>query len=96
MRALMHDDMTFRGPFDTFRSPQPYLASLEKLHPIVKAVRVKHRFVDGDEVCSHYEMDTDSPAGTAFICEWFTLRDDKVASICAVFDVRPFAAMFGG
>jgi hypothetical protein len=36
-----------------------------------------------------------TPAGTAFIVEWYQVRGDKIAALRAVFDARPFAAMFG-
>jgi hypothetical protein len=93
-RKHMHDDMTFHGPIDTFHKPEPYLESLRKLHQIVKGIRVHKTFVDGDDVCVLYDMETNSPAGTAFIAEWYRVRGSKVGSIRVVFDARPFAAMF--
>jgi ketosteroid isomerase-like protein len=93
-RKLMHDDMTFRGPFDSFAKPEPYLEALHKLHSIVKGVHVHKMFVDGDDVCMLYDMETNSPAGTAFIAEWLHVRAGKVVSIRTVFDARPFAPMF--
>jgi hypothetical protein len=93
-RKLMHDDMTFKGPFESFSRPEPYLESLKKLHSIVKGVKVHKMFVDGEDVCQLYDMETNSPAGTAFISEWLTVHKGKIASIRVVFDARPFAAMF--
>jgi hypothetical protein len=94
-RKLLHDDLSFRGPIDAFDSPEPYLAALAKLHPIVERVDVKHMFVDGNDVCLLYDMVTRTPAGTAFIAEWLTVKGGKIAAIRTVFDARPFAAMFG-
>ena len=93
-RKLMHDDMTFKGPFDSFAKPEPYIEALKKLHTIVKRVEVHEMFVDGNDVCLLYDMETNTPAGTAFIAEWLRVRSGKVASIRAVFDARPFAPMF--
>ncbi len=42
-----------------------------------------------------YEMVTNTPAGTAFIAEWYQVRGGKIAALRAVFDARPFAALFG-
>ena len=39
-------------------------------------------------------MVTNTPAGTAFICEWYHIRGDKIGAVRAVFDARPFAPMF--
>jgi len=94
-RKLLHDDLSFRGPIDAFDKPEPYLAALAKLHPIVQRVDVKKLFADGNDVCMLYDMVTNTPAGTAFIAEWMQVRGDKIASIRTVFDARPFAAMFG-
>jgi hypothetical protein len=94
-RKHLSDDLSFRGPFDAFDRPEPYLEALKKLHPIVERVDVKKIFVDGSDVCMLYDMVTRSPAGTAFIAEWIQVKGDRIASIRTVFDARPFAAMFG-
>ena len=93
-RRFLHDDLLFVGPFDSFHRPEPYLEALGKLHHIVVRVEPKKMFVDGDDVCILYDMVTNTPAGTAFICEWYQVRGGKIGSIRAVFDARPFAAMF--
>jgi len=93
-RRLLADDFTFEGPFDTFRAPELYLRTLERLYSIVRKVTVKRLFVDGDDACLLYDMETNTPVGTALICEWFTVRNQKIVSMRAVFDARPFAPMF--
>src|SRR6266513_3406376 len=93
-RTYLHDDLSFVGPFEAFQRPEPYLEALGKLHPIVARVEPRRTFVDGDDVCVLYDMVTNTPAGTAFICEWYRVRGDKIGSIRAVFDARPFAPMF--
>jgi limonene-1,2-epoxide hydrolase len=93
-RKRLANDLTFQGPFDTFNDPDSYLEALRKLYPIVKKVSVRKLFEAGDDICLLYDMETNTPIGTAFICEWFTVRDRKIISIRAVFDARPFAPMF--
>ncbi len=93
-RKFLHDDLSFVGPFDSFHRPEPYLEALAKLHHIVARVEPRKTFVDGDDVCLLYDMVTNTPAGTAFICEWYRVRGDWIGSIRAVFDARPFAPMF--
>jgi len=41
-------------------------------------------------------MVTRTPIGTAFVCEWYKVKGEKIAEIRTVFDARPFAAMFAG
>jgi hypothetical protein len=93
-RSLLADDFQFKGPFDTFSSPEPYIAALRRLYPIVVNVTIQKLFVDGDEACVLYDMETNTAAGTAFICEWFRIRGNRIAWMQAVFDARPFAPMF--
>ena len=99
-RKVLADDLAFQGPFDTFHKPEPYLEALKKLHPIIKGVKVHKLFVDGDDACMLYDMETNSPAGTAFIAEWYHVTHGghdgagKIASIRVVFDARPFAPLF--
>jgi len=95
-RTLMRDDMTFQGPFDTFTTADEYLAALKRLAAIIERIELKKVFVDGDDVCVLYDMVTNTPAGTAFIAEWYQVKEGKISSLRAVFDARPFAPLFGG
>ena len=92
--TILAKEFAFRGPFDTFDDPKSYLEALKKLYPIVKTIDIRKLFVDGDEASLLYDMETNTPIGTAFICECFKVRDGKITSIRAVFDARPFALMF--
>jgi ketosteroid isomerase-like protein len=94
-RNLMQDNMIFEGPLETFNTADDYLESLKRLASIIQRIDLKKVFVDGDDVCVLYEMVTNTPAGTAFIAEWYQVRGGKIAYVRAVFDARPFAAMFG-
>jgi hypothetical protein len=94
-RESMHDDMTFQGPLDTFTTADQYLESLKVLAPIIQGIDDKKTFADGDDVCVLYDLVTNTPAGTAFIAEWYQVRDGKIATLRIVFDARPFAALFG-
>jgi hypothetical protein len=94
-RNLMQGKMIFEGPLDTFNKADDYLEANKKLSSIIQRVDLKKVFVDGEDVCVLYEMVTNTPAGTAFIAEWYQVRGGKIAYIRAVFDARPFAAMFG-
>jgi hypothetical protein len=93
-RQLLDREFSFEGPFDSFSSAEPYLAALQRLHAMVLGVEIRKVFVDGDDACVLYDLKTNGPAGTAFICEWMRLRGGKIASVRAVFDARPFAAAF--
>jgi limonene-1,2-epoxide hydrolase len=95
-RKHLDDKLYFKGPIETLHSPEPLIESLKKLHQIVERIEIKKIFADGNEVCVLYDLVTNSPAGTAFVSEWFQLKHGKIAEIRVVFDGRPFAAMFAG
>src|SRR5207249_11535527 len=93
-RTYLHDDLSFVGPFESFQRPEPYLEALGKLHHIVERVEPRGTFADGDDVCILYDMVTNTPAGPAFICDWYRARGDQIRSIRAVVDGRLFDPMF--
>jgi hypothetical protein len=93
-RSFLKDDLKFKGPIAEHDGPEAYLEDLKRLQGIIKRIEVKKAFADEDDVCLLYDMVTNTPAGTAFICEWYHVDDGKVGSIRVVFDARPFAPMF--
>ncbi|SRR5260370_14908439 len=93
-RALLHDDVSFSGPIDTFDSADAYLGALRGLSQVVKSAEEQKVFVDGDDVCVIYDLVTNTPAGTAPTAEWYHVRDGKISAVRVFFDARPFAPMF--
>lgn len=92
-RALAHDDLSFEGPIDSFSDADAYLASLQQLGQIVTGVDKLKVFVDGDDVCVIYDLKT-VPVPSSRTCEWYRVRDGKIAAVSVVFDARPFAPLF--
>jgi hypothetical protein len=92
-RELVHDDLSFEGPIDSFSDADSYLASLKQLSGIVTGVDMQKVFVDGQEVCVIYDLKT-APVPSARTCEWYRVRDAKIAWVSVVFDARPFAPLF--
>ncbi len=93
-RSYLRDDLAFRGPLASHDQPEGLLKDLEQLHHIVKGVEMKKVFTDGDDVCLLYDLVTSNPPATSFTCEWYHVKDGKIATLRVVFDARPFAAMF--
>jgi ketosteroid isomerase-like protein len=92
-RSLLHDDVSFEGPIDSFSDADSYVASLQQLSGIVTGAEKQKVFVDGDDVCVIYDLKT-APVPRSRTCEWYHLRDGKIAAVSVVFDARPFAPMF--
>ena len=91
----LDDNLSFKGPIDTFNNAKDYLQAISRLAQIVTEVLRKKTFVDGKDACFVYELVTNTPAGTVPCAEWIHSDHGKVKSIQVFFDARPFAAMFG-
>jgi hypothetical protein len=94
-RALLHDDLSFSGPFDTFERADDFIEAIKALAPIVEDVHMRRLFADGDDVCLIFDMVT-TGAGTQPIAEWYSVQDGRIASVRVIFDARPFAAVREG
>lgn len=95
-RAVLRDDLRFRGPFDSFEDADAYLEAIQKLWGIVDRIDVRHVSESGDEVVALYDMATTTPAGTQLVCEWYGVDEGSIAWIRALFDTAPFAFLRGG
>lgn len=93
-RGLLHDDLSFQGPIDSFDNADAHIGALRGLSQIVKAAEEQRVFVDGDDVCVIYDLVTATPAGTAPTAEWYHLRGGKISAVRVFFDARPFAPLF--
>ena len=91
----LDDNLSFKGPIDTFNNSKDYIHAISRLATIVTEVNKKRTFVDGNDVCFIYDLATSTPAGTVPCAEWIHSEHGKVKSIQVFFDARPFAAMFG-
>jgi ketosteroid isomerase-like protein len=94
-RELLADDLKFEGPLETFNDADSFIASLQQLSGIVTGAETQRVFGNGDEACVIYDLKT-APVPSSRTCEWYRLRDGKIASISAMFDARPFAPLFEG
>jgi hypothetical protein len=92
-RELLHDGVSFQGPIDAFSDADSYLASLRQLSGIIIGVDKQKVFVDGDDICVIYDLHT-APVPSSRTCEWYRVRDGKIAAVSVVFDARPFVPLF--
>ena len=89
----LDDNLSFKGPIDTFNNSRDYVQAISRLATIVTRVRKKKTFLDGKDALFVYDLET-TVAGTVPCAEWIHSDNGKVKSIQVFFDARPFAAMF--
>ena len=93
LRTLLADDATFRGPLGTADDAEACVAGLRGMREhLLTDVVVHHRFVDGDDVLTWFDLHTPvaPPAATA---NWMHVESGRIARIRVVFDPR---ALLGG
>jgi SnoaL-like domain len=93
--ATLAADFSFRGPFLHVEGRDGFLHGAQGLRPVVRGHRLLHQWRDNDEVCSIYEVDlhTTAGSGSVVMSEWHTVRDGQLANGRVVFDTAPFRAL---
>jgi hypothetical protein len=94
-RKYLSDDLVFVGLFETYRGPDPYLASLTQLLSITLRLTPKTIIGEGNEAAIFFDLETKAPAAArTLVAEWHQIRNGKIFHVESAFDGRPFAAMF--
>ncbi len=82
----LNDDVRIRGPAgETFGKPTDFIEMLRKYRGRYDVKRV---FVDGNDVCVWYDLDT--TAAKVFMASWYTVKDGRIVSVQTIFDPRAF------
>jgi ketosteroid isomerase-like protein len=94
-RSLVAEDFCFQGPFLQADDRDAFFAGAEGLKPIVRGHRMLRQWVDGDDVCSIYELNLETPVATGSLLtsEWHTIRDGRLVAGRLVFDTAAFRAL---
>ena len=96
--ALMTDDFLFLGPLMRLEGRDANVALLRQFLPAHIETRMHKQFVDGDEVCSIYDLVVAGPSGaviTMAIADWIRVANGRLANQTIYYDPRDFAKAFG-
>ena len=91
--TLLHPDVEFKMPGRAVTGAQAYVASLQRLAPILLRNDVKKTVVEGQDVCVIYDFVTDTAAGAVPSVEWLRVEDGRIRSIQLVFHSQPWSAV---
>ena len=89
MRALLHDDVTFKGPLGTTDGADDYIGTLEQVTANMTGVERRALFADGEDVCQVYDLVLSAPAVTLPVAQWLKVRENRIATVRLFFDPRP-------
>ena len=85
-RAMLADDIDFRGPLNTFTSADQVVAGLEHFAPTIERVEMIDELVVDDRAFSLFDVHFKGPMPPARFAEHFVVRDGKITRIRLVFD----------
>lgn len=88
VRPLVHDDVAFDGALGSTRGADETIAGLGRMFAMTEQVKVVHRWVDGPDVLTWFELHTES-AGPLAIVNWSHVEAGRITRIRVTFDPRP-------
>lgn len=88
--ALLHPDVEFKMPGRDIHGASQYIASLQRLAPILLRNEVKKAVVEGNDVCIVYDFVTDTAVGAVPSMEWLTIEDGRIRSVWLLFHSQPW------
>lgn len=93
--ALIADNFKFRGPMLQSDDKAAFVEGAAPLGPIVRGYKMLRQFAEGDEVCSIYDFEVETPKarGTVTMTEWTKVRGGKLVESRLIFNSPEFAAL---
>lgn len=88
VRPLVHEDVAFDGALGSTRGIEETIAGLGRMFAITEHVEVVHRWVDGPDVLTWFELRTAS-AGPLAVVNWSHVEAGRITRIRVTFDPRP-------
>lgn len=98
IRDLLSEDFVFIGPLMKTEGREHYVGLLGQFLPAHAGYHFYHRFADGNDICSVYDMDVWTPSGstlTLTMADWLTVREGSICRQKLFYDPRGFAEAFG-
>jgi len=95
LRAVLADDVSFRGPLAEVRGADEYAESIRGLFQGTDQL-VRHRvWVDGDDALTWFDLHMPGVPATP-VAQWIQARDGKIARVQVTFDPRAILAAAPG
>jgi SnoaL-like domain len=91
VRPLLHDGVDFVGALGTTHGLEETLVGLGRMFAITEQVEVIHRWVDGPDVLTWFELRT-ATAGSIAVANWSRIEAGRITRIRVTFDPRPLLA----
>ena len=94
IRALLHDDVAFNGPFVSLRSAEDVIDAIIQLGGMVKTLEKQNVLTGGHDVCIIYDLVPLKDAPSVAMSEVYTVTGEKFSAIRVIFDTAASTAIF--
>lgn len=92
---LANDSFSSRSPLSTYNNADAFMANISRIGPILEGIEVRKTFVDGNEVCSIFNMRTRmTELNTTPVVQLANVVDGKIVTIESFFDASEYIKMF--
>jgi limonene-1,2-epoxide hydrolase len=91
IRPLLHEEVAFDGALGSTRGVEETIAGLGRMFAMTEQVEVLHRWVDGPDVLTWFELRTASAEPLAIV-NWSHVEAGRITRIRVTFDPRPLLA----
>lgn len=93
--SVLVDDFSFSGPFVEVTGRDAFLASAERLRPILRGHSVVRQWIDGSDVATIYDVRIETPAssGVVRMSEWHSVIDGRLTAGQVFFDSERLRAL---
>ena len=90
--SLVSDDFHFKGPFVEVNGRREFLSAASRLRQIVRGHVLLKQWEDGADICSIYDVNLQTPAGSGSVMmvEWNRVLNGKLVSGRLIFDTGAF------
>ncbi len=90
LAEVLSEDVTFTGPLVQWTGKAQFLEGFKQMAAGMAGIRMLKQFEAGDEVCSIFEMDLNTPKGpvTANMAEWVKVSNGRITAAKLHFDPR--------
>ncbi|MBV8998790.1 MAG: nuclear transport factor 2 family protein [Solirubrobacterales bacterium] len=88
VRPLVDDEVVFDGALGSTRGVEETIAGLGRMFAMTERVEVLHRWVDGPDVITWFELSTEKAAPLAIV-NWSHIEAGRITRIRVTFDPRP-------
>lgn len=95
-RKYIADDFMFDGPMVKATNKKEFFDNISpELIAMTRGYTMLRQFEDGDELCSMYEYNVETPVGkgAVYMTEWNKVRNDQLISSRLLFDSAQLNAL---